>query len=85
MIHFLCKSIFGIVAIIFFVETHVSDEPFLFYSGDPLANRYVTIWSGAARIDEEQDIYDWVIVNAPGIPVELAKCFAWHVTKGRAM
>ncbi len=70
---------------IFFVNTHVSDEPFLFYSSDPLTNKYVAIWSGAARIDEEQDIYGWAIMNAPGIPIELAKCFSWHVTKGRTM
>lgn len=57
----------------------------MFYSGDPLKNKNVSLWSGAARIDEEQDIYEWVIKNVPGIPSQLAKCFAWHVTKNRDM
>ena len=35
---------------IIYVNTHESDEPFLFYSGDPLKTRYVTMWSGAARM-----------------------------------
>jgi hypothetical protein len=33
---------------ILYVDTHVSDEIFLFYSGDPLSQRYITRWSGAA-------------------------------------
>jgi hypothetical protein len=30
---------------IIYVNTHESDEPFLFYSGDPLKTRYVTMWA----------------------------------------
>ena len=68
---------------IIYVNTHESDELFLFYSGDPLKTRYVTMWSGAARMDEEQEIRAWTLKNAPGIPRRLASCFAWHVTKSR--
>jgi len=68
---------------IIYVNTHESDEPFLFYSGDPLKTRYVTMWSGAAGMDEEQEIRAWTLKNAPGIPRRLASCFAWHVTKAR--
>ena len=68
---------------IIYVNTHESDEPFLFYSGDPLKTRYVTMWSGAARMDEEQEIRAWTLKNAPGIPRRLASCFARHVTKSR--
>ena len=66
---------------IIYVETPDSDPPFLFYPGDPLQTRYVTMWSGSARTDEEQEIKAWTLKHAPGIPRKLASCFAWHVTK----
>jgi hypothetical protein len=68
---------------IFYVDTHESDEVFLFYSNDPLSSQYITLWSGAATSDEEQKIKDWVIKNVPGIPNQLANCFSWYVTKNR--
>lgn len=68
---------------IIYVATPDSDPPFLFYSSDPLKTRYLTEWSGAARVDEEQEIKTWTLENAPGIPHRLASCFAWHVTKAR--
>jgi hypothetical protein len=68
---------------IIYVGTHQSDEVFLFYSRDPLTSRYITIWSGAAASGEERKIRDWTLKNAPGIPQNLANCFAWHVTKDR--
>lgn len=68
---------------ILLVETHVSDEPFLFYSKDPLSSHYVTLWSGAARRDEGKAIRAWTLKNAPGIPSELASCFVWLVTEGQ--
>jgi hypothetical protein len=65
------------------VDTHQSDEVFLFYAHDPAGSRYVTMWSGGAMSDEEKSIKSWVVNNAPGIPEKLASCFAWHVTKDR--
>ena len=65
---------------IFYVETHETDEAYVFYSGDPLKSAYVTLWGGAARKDEEREIRQWTLKNAPGIPNRLAGCFAWHVT-----
>lgn len=70
---------------IVYVDTHESDETFLFYSGDPKKNHYSTLWSGAAKIGEEQEIRKWVFENAPGIPGKLAECFAWHVTIERSL
>jgi hypothetical protein len=66
---------------ILYVETFSSDEPFFFYSRDPMSSDPVTMWSGAARHDEEPQIRNWTINNAPGIPAKLASCFAWHVTR----
>ena len=66
-----------------YVDTHESDDAFLFYSHDPLTSRYLTLWGGSARIDEEQGIKDWTIKNASGIPPRLASCFAWRVTNDR--
>ena len=68
---------------IIYVDTHQSDEVFLFYARDPLTSHYVTTWSGGAARDEEESIRSWVVRNAPGIPAQLASCFAWHVTKDR--
>ena len=68
---------------IILVDSHDADEAFLFYSSDPLTSHYVSLWSGAAEVDEEQKIKDWAIKNAPSIPTKLANCFAWYVTLGR--
>jgi len=66
------------------VNTHISDEPYLFYSSNPeMAKRPIIAWSGAATIFETTDIERWLLKNAPGIPPRLASCFAWHVTLNR--
>lgn len=65
-----------------FVTTPKSDPPYLFFKGDPLKSRYITMWSGAATPQEESQIHKWVVQNAPGIPSKLAGCFAWQVTNG---
>jgi hypothetical protein len=68
---------------IVYVETPNADSPFLFFHGDPLSTHFVTLWAGAARMQEEGSIRAWVIKNASGIPAPLATCFAWYVTKAR--
>ena len=69
---------------IVYVDTHISDKPYLFYSGDPVtAKSAVTAWSGAALVFETSEIKEWVLKNAPGISDRLASCFAWHVTLNR--
>lgn len=65
------------------VDAHQGDEAFLFYSGDPSSTRYIALWAGAARLDEGEEIRQWALSNAPGIPPALASCFAWYVTIGR--
>jgi hypothetical protein len=68
---------------ILYINPHDADEAFLFYSGDPLTSRYVSLWAGAAAPNEESIIQKWIQANAPGAPSPLARCFAWYVTKGR--
>jgi hypothetical protein len=68
---------------ILYVSTGEADDAFVFYSGDPMRNRYVTLWGGVALENEEKKIRAWTLKNAPGIPPNLANCFAWHVTKER--
>ncbi|HVT98900.1 MAG TPA: hypothetical protein VHE33_15450, partial [Acidobacteriaceae bacterium] len=68
---------------ILYVDPHQSEEVFVFYSSNPMRTNYVTLWSGAAREDEQDQIRAWTIKNAPGIPHALANCFAWHVTRDR--
>ena len=68
---------------IIYIEDYVGDEPFLFFRDDPLHHSHVTLWSGAARNDEEQGIAQWVNTNATGIPTGLSACFAWFVTHDR--
>jgi hypothetical protein len=69
---------------IVYVNAYNSDEVFLFYARSPLHSRYVNTWSGAAGVNEEVEMYEWVSQNIRGIPVQLARCFAWHVTKDRS-
>lgn len=58
-----------------------SAEPeWLFFSRDPMGAHAITTWSGVANPFEETSIRHWVLRNAPGIPLRLAHCFAWHVT-----
>lgn len=68
---------------IVYVNSPSSDPPFVFFHGAPDRVHYITLWSGAARADEETSIRAWAIKNAPGIPTDLAECFAWYVTKAR--
>lgn len=68
---------------IVYVQTPNSDPPFLFFHGAPDKVHFVTLWSGGARPAEESSIRMWVIKNAPGIPSDLASCFAWHVSNAR--
>ena len=65
------------------VSTGEADDAYVFYSGYPTRNKYVTLWGGVALGNEEREIRAWTLKNAPGIPLTLAKCFAWHVTKER--
>jgi hypothetical protein len=65
---------------IFYVETHETDNVYVFYSHDPLTSRYVTLWGGMADSDEGPTVKAWIFKHAPGIPRNLASCFAWHVT-----
>ena len=68
---------------ILYVSTGEADDAYVFYSGDPMQIKYVTLWGGVALENKEQEIRDWTLKNAPGIPRTLARCFAWHVTKER--
>ena len=70
---------------VLYVDTHRSDETFLFFGGDPTRQPAVTSWSGGASPGEEASIRQWVASHAPGIPARLAACFAWHVTNDRDM
>lgn len=69
--------------LIVLTESNDSDDPYRFYSGDPVRGaKPVTRWSGGAAIFETGDIDRWVKKSAPGIPPRLADCFAWTVTVG---
>ena len=71
---------FGTWSIIY-VDTHVADEAYLFYAYDPLTSHYITLWGGGATTNEEQEIKAWTIKNVPGIPLQLASCFAQYVAR----
>jgi hypothetical protein len=64
------------------VNTHVSDEGFLIYKGDPTKNNYLTILAGAYTRDDERFILKSIQRGkTKGIPKALARCIAWHLTK----
>lgn len=71
--------------VVVYVDARDADPAFLFFHGNPAKTSSVTMWSGAAAPTEQKVIEDWVLKNAPGIPHELAACFAWHVTRGRGI
>ena len=66
---------------IYYVNPIQADSVYVFYAGNPINEHYVTLWGGYAFSDEKDKIKSWVIKNAPGIPIQLARCFAWRVTK----
>lgn len=69
---------------IIYVNSHVSDEPYLFYEQPPtLSKGYLFTWAGAATDDEGPAIVEWLKTQAPKMPAALAQCFAWHVTAER--
>jgi hypothetical protein len=68
---------------VLYVDTHQSDEVFLFYSADPANTSFLNMWSGAAVQNEAPAIEAWTLKNVPGIPKALADCFAWYATAGR--
>ena len=58
---------------IVYVETHATDETYLFFAADPLNARYLTTWGGGAAPSEKADVEQWVRQNAKGIPRN------WHL------
>jgi hypothetical protein len=69
--------------VIVFVDAREADPPFLIFHGNPARTHFVTMWSGAAMRSEQKAMNDWALKNAPGIPNDLAACFAWHITVGQ--
>lgn len=63
------------------IDSHNSDEAWLFFSGDIMTAHYVTLWSGAATIFEGPDLVAQFKKEAPGIPDHLARCLAWHIAE----
>jgi len=68
---------------ILYIEGPVSDPPYLFYRGDPRRSTYRAQWSGAAAAFEQESIQQWTLNTLPGVPIQLASCFAWPVTQER--
>jgi hypothetical protein len=67
--------------VVLHIETHSTDPPYLFYSAAPdKAASYVSLWAGAARKSEAQEIKLWVLRNVHGSKRELAVCFSSMVT-----
>ncbi len=67
---------------IFHVDTVQYDKPFLLYSDDPRKSKYVLLWAGPTNPADINWMAGWVSRESPGVPSELAKCFAWDVTVG---
>jgi hypothetical protein len=54
-----------------------SRTAFVFFSGDDT----VAVWRGGQGLDEVSQAKEWTVENAPGIPNQLARCFAVYVTR----
>ncbi|BCM25377.1 hypothetical protein [Methyloradius palustris] len=67
--------------VILFTNASEGDEPYMFYSKDPLKGGHpIGLWSGTATIFETNEVLQWVKEKIPSVPAHLAECFAWHVT-----
>jgi hypothetical protein len=69
--------------IMLYLETHVSDEPVVFLHKKENTLNFVALWAGGAIIGQEAALEEWAHRDVPGIPTDLARCFAWYVTYGR--
>jgi hypothetical protein len=67
------------------VEVVLGDaqNAFVFYSADPLSSDTVAVWRGVKDLDGVSQAKEWTVESAPGIPNQLARCFAVRVTAGR--
>lgn len=71
--------------LIMYADTYVSDETFFFYHEDTYNKKtLITEWSGGAIPAEDDDIQNWVKINAKGISDKLTKCFSWYAIFGRS-
>lgn len=71
--------------LIIYVDPYVSDKIFFFYHEDIYNKKYlIAEWSGGADTTEEDDIQNWVKINAKGIPDKLTKCFSWYAIFGQS-
>ena len=65
---------------IVYLDNAVTDNPYLFFSGDPAESQTIVMLGGGAALFDYDDILGLVLSKVPGIPERLAECFAWHVT-----
>jgi hypothetical protein len=68
---------------LFYIDTQVADEAFVFYRGEPSSHRYIALWSGGAASSKQSELRTWARTNAPGIPETLARCFAFSAVERR--
>jgi hypothetical protein len=69
---------------VFLVDSHVSDEGYLFYKSDPTKGSYLRVLAGTYMEDEEGATLKTILGGeTKGIPNALARCMAWHLTKER--
>ena len=65
---------------IVWIDTFDSEPGVFFFKGNPTKTKYVAVWGGASGYGEEKQDIEWARSNIPGIPLSLAKCFAWRVS-----
>ena len=68
---------------IYRIDTSVSDDIYVFYSGNPEKHSYVYSWGGVGTVSEGPEIEEWINGKAKNIPPKLNKCFSWFVTVGK--
>ena len=68
---------------ILYVDPRNWEPVYLFFRGDPASTDYLELWGGTAKPDEEDAVLSWTKKKVPGIPMKLAVCFAFHVSKER--
>jgi len=68
----------------FLIGARDADDSFVFYSGDPVSQRFVDAIGTFALPEGEKAIRQWLVENLKGMPAPLAACVAQEAVKAVA-
>ena len=68
---------------VIYSDSSPGDPTYGLFPSDPRqGGEPIKFWAGGDAFYAVGDIAEWTIANVPGVPEELAECFAWSLTMG---